>query len=123
MFVLFCCLTLGVILTKTAFAETVNFSMLVQYEEQSTSSPAAKKDDWDPAVANILNGLGLGKKVYIRVRTVRENEPATNLILATTNQRYTFTYSAGYGTVGKYYKLNASKYGLFNSTIIGRFAP
>lgn len=59
----------------------------------------------------------------LRAWTAAENEAATELIVATENGYHTLNYNDGYGTVGRYYYLNASKYGWLDSTIKGRFAP
>lgn len=99
------------------------FRLHVTSSTYSESTPSVKKSDWEPAVANILGGLGWGRAVNIRVRTTAEGEPATSLYTAETNGRYTMHYLSGYGTVGRYYKLYASKESFLNSTITGRFAP
>lgn len=113
----------GVLSDNVAHAGTVSFYLYVRHENYSVSTSRTSKDDWDPAVANIQGGLGWGKKVNLRVRTAAENEPATTLIVAGSNGRYGLYYFSGYGTVGRYYYLNASKHGLLDSTIYGRFAP
>lgn len=104
-------------------ADTVQFSMYVNRSDLSASSPAVKKSDWESAVANILGGLGGGRSVNIRVRTDAEGEAATYMYEAHSNARYTLGYMDGYGTKGRYYRLNASKLGWLDTTINGRFAP
>lgn len=104
-------------------ADTIQFKLHVTSSTYSESTPSVKKSDWDPAVANILGGLGWGRSVHIRVRTTAEGEPATYLYEAGSNGRYPMSYLSGYGTVGRYYHLNASKKGPLNATITGRFAP
>lgn len=108
---------------NTAKADTIQFRLHVSSSSYSESTASVRKSDWEPAVANIQGGLGLGRSVNIRVRTSAEGEAATYLYTAETNGRYTMHYLSGYGTVGRYYQLNASKASLLNSTITGRFAP
>ncbi|WP_424618297.1 hypothetical protein [Abiotrophia defectiva] len=106
-----------------AHAGTVYFNLYVRHENYSISTQRVRKDDWDPAVANILGGLGWGRKVNLRAWTSAEGEPATAMVVAGSNGRYSLYYLPGYGTVGRYYYLNASKHGILDSTIYGRFAP
>lgn len=124
----FMVLTLGMAclfptVSQVVSADTIHFNLHVTREDHSVSTRKAEKTDWEPAVANILSGLGGGKKVRIRAWTAAENEPATELKVAVANGRHTLHYNQGYGTVGRYYYLNASKYGWLDSIIKGKFAP
>lgn len=101
----------------------VYFDLHVTREDYSVSSRKTEKTDGSPAVANITGGLGWGKKVRIRAWTAAEDEPATEMKIADSNGRYNLRYNNGYGTIGRYYYLNASKYGWLNSNITGRFDP
>ncbi|MGQ7416747.1 hypothetical protein HPA30_11010 [Streptococcus suis] len=109
--------------SQVVSADTIDFNLHVTREEVSVSTRKAEKTDWEPAVANIMSGLGGGKKVRIRAWTAAENEPATELKVAVANGRHTLHYLSGYGTVGRSYYLNASKYGWLDSVIKGKFAP
>ncbi|HFI0101961.1 TPA: hypothetical protein ACGO43_001386 [Streptococcus suis] len=109
--------------SQVVSADTIDFNLHVTREEVSVSTRRAEKTDWEPAVANIMSGLGGGKKVRIRAWTAAENEPATELKVAVANGRHTLHYLSGYGTAGRYYYLNASKYGWFDSVIKGKFEP
>ena len=109
--------------SQTVSAEMVYFDLHVTREDYSVSSRKTEKTDGSPAVANITGGLGWGKKVRIRAWTAAEDEPATEMKIADSNGRYNLHYNDGYGTIGRYYYLNASKYGWFDSNITGRFDP
>ena len=111
------------IASQTVAADMIYFNLHVTREDYSVSSRKTEKTDWEPAVANITGGLGWGKKVRIRAWTAAEDEPATEVKIADSNGRYKLYYKDGYGTVGRYYYLNASKYGWFDSNITGRFDP
>ncbi|HEL2052377.1 TPA: hypothetical protein TY426_001994 [Streptococcus suis] len=108
---------------QVASADTIDFNLHVTREEVSVSMRKAEKTDWEPAVANIMSGLGGGKKVRIRAWTAAENGPATEQKVAVANGRHTLHYLSGYGTAGRYYYLNASKYGWLDSVIKGKFEP
>ena len=109
--------------SQTVSAEMVYFNLHVTREDYSVSSRKTEKTDGSPAVANITDGLGWGKKVRIRAWTDAEDEPATEMKIADSNGRYNLHYNDGYGTIGRYYYLNASKYGWLDSNITGRFDP
>ncbi|MGQ7354165.1 hypothetical protein ACTGXY_04895 [Streptococcus suis] len=109
--------------SQVVSADIIDFNLHVTREEYSVSSGQVKKSDSEPAVANIISGLGGGKKVRIRAWTVAENEPATELKVAVANGKHTLHYNYGYGTAGRYYYLNASKYGWLDSVIKGKFEP
>ncbi|HEL1980797.1 TPA: hypothetical protein TY296_000231 [Streptococcus suis] len=109
--------------SQVVSADIIDFNLHVTREEYSVSSGQVKKSDSEPAVANIMSGLGGGKKVRIRAWTVAENEPATELKVAVANGKHTLHYNDGYGTAGRYYYLNASKYGWLDSVIKGKFEP